>query len=728
MKMQQDGKQQQQRQQPPNNPAIRAHMHLPYRQCMDDTTQFDPDEYWQTLEPAYCLVFGSANNDTRNNSTVEERNHQNGQENYSCALTWEWSRRWSPSPSSTTQSTASMHKGIIQNARLAIERALHGPVRSYVSILPTYCYYLACRYMFHWAENIEEGNDNSATNKTYAAIQRYSKHLVKQHATYIISKGPAFLNAILVAAPTDLSVWLIASRMDRAHSITATATVQHESCCWKSWQFWALMCSITSWFHGYALVRTYANSVETMCLMVGVALLGPELFDQSNHRGQHHRPQAKLAFVLGGLSACVRFTSLAAWIPLGLAITLRDWVGTSHESKKYRFSNVLHTLFGLCVTYGLIGTIFGCCIDRWFYGFWAIPFLGNIHFNVLLGHGSLYGTHPFLWYAYAGIPAICGIMLPFFLWEISTIDTNPRLTLLGIITPYIVLHSFSEHKEFRFLLPILPIICILAGHAMSRLVQMIDLTPNGSGFDSSGSMKSMKYKAPPKSLIINENFQKFLLVVLLISNYPHLLYLGLIHQRGAIAVNRYLVSAIDEETRQSIEYNENENIQQYSIHYLMGCHSSPLYSHLHTLNARANAWHLGCPPDCRSSPDIVCESDAFSSDPAGFVMSAYGIPGDDSCLEGEVVREPPSLLVVMQDDAVVIENLLSEKLKMDHIASIRHTIKSLSWHSQNYGDVSKSDWCPTCNRDHDVFTLFSLIDFHFDHMEVFAKIGSSTEP
>lgn len=109
-------------------------------------------------------------------------------------------------------------------------------------------------------------------------------------------------------------------------------------------------------------------------------------------------------------------------------------------------------------------------------------------------------------------------------------------------------------------------------------------------------------------------------------------------------------------------------------------------------------------------------------------MSAYGIPGDDSCLEGEVVREPPSLLVVMQDDAVVIENLLSEKLKMDHIASIRHTIKSLSWHSQNYGDVSKSDWCPTCNRDHDVFTLFSLIDFHFDHMEVFAKIGSSTEP
>lgn len=385
---------------------------------------------------------------------------------------------------------------------------------------------------------------------------------------------------------------------------------------------------------------------------------------------------------------------------------------------------MLHTFFGLCVTYGIIGIILGCCIDRWFYGFWAIPFLGNIHFNVLLGHGSLYGTHPFLWYAYAGIPAICGIMLPFFLWEISTIDIDPRLTLLGIITPYIVLHSFSEHKEFRFLLPILPLICILAGHAMCRLVQMIDLTPNGSGLDSSDSMK---HKTPIKSLIMNENFPKFLLVVLIISNYPHLLYLGLIHQRGAIAVNRYLVSAIDEETRQSIENNEIENIQQYSIHYLMGCHSAPLYSHLHISNARANAWHLGCSPDCRSNPDIVCESDAFLSDPVGFVMSAYGISGDDSCLKGEVVKEPPSLLVVMQDDAVVIENLLSEKLKMDHIASIRHTIKSLSWHGQNHGDVSNSYWCSSCKRDHDVFTLFSLIDVHFDHVEVFAKMEFSNK-
>ena len=82
--------------------------------------------------------------------------------------------------------------------------------------------------------------------------------------------------------------------------------------------------------------------------------------------------------MLGGLSACVRFTALAAWIPVGLIIAFRS--GESITRVK-----VLQTLIGLCGICGLIGVMLGCCIDRWFYGFWAMPVLGNIHFNVLLG-------------------------------------------------------------------------------------------------------------------------------------------------------------------------------------------------------------------------------------------------------------------------------------------------------------------------------------------------------
>ncbi len=72
----------------------------------------------------------------------------------------------------------------------------------------------------------------------------------------------------------------------------------------------------------------------------------------------------------------MRFTSLAAWIPVGLILVMRS-------------TSKIRTLLGLCAPFGLFGVILGCCIDRWFYGFWAIPFLGNIHFNVLLGKSAV---------------------------------------------------------------------------------------------------------------------------------------------------------------------------------------------------------------------------------------------------------------------------------------------------------------------------------------------------
>jgi hypothetical protein len=127
-----------------------------------------------------------------------------------------------------------------------------------------------------------------------------------------------------------------------------------------------------------------------------------------------HRSKAKVAFVLGGLSACVRFTSLAAWVPLGLTVAIRSgfrcraFDNSSDENLKTKkndriakkgttksescsgeyFNNykaMYRTVFGLCAFYGAVGIVLGCSIDRLMYGFWAIPSLGNFHFNVFLG-------------------------------------------------------------------------------------------------------------------------------------------------------------------------------------------------------------------------------------------------------------------------------------------------------------------------------------------------------
>lgn len=345
-------------------------------------TQFDPDEYWQTLEPAYCLVFASRGNAPLKGS-------------YGCALTWEWTRRWTPSNDETDT---------MKNIPDFFMQAMHGPIRSYVSILPTYWYYLACRTFFDW---VEKGSYD------------HLKQFVYRNASYIISKGPAFLHAVSVAAPTDLSIWLIALRLEKLDNALI-------KCPSSSWSSWALFLSLTSWFHGYALIRTYANCFETLCLVVGIVLLGPvsswrlnqyyllfdvfmltficqELFDNypNNNKSKRHNLSAKFAFVLGGLSACVRFTSLAAWIPLGFIVTIRS--GYNYNQSKNTQVNgskndsgasndqhhtnkvMLQTLIGLCTLYGAVGVGIGCFIDRLMYGFWAIPFLGNFHFNVFLG-------------------------------------------------------------------------------------------------------------------------------------------------------------------------------------------------------------------------------------------------------------------------------------------------------------------------------------------------------
>jgi len=269
-------------------------------------TQFDPDEYWQTLEPAYCLAFSTEHN---------------------CAFTWEWTRRLGTESGALTQLKW-------------VEEALHGPVRSHLPILPTYVLYKIIK-MFHL------------------------------DSPWMIARAPVLLNAAIVAAPTDFSVYYISRWI-----FSRTEVNVKGKGIFYSVETWVLLASITNWFNGYALVRTYSNSMETTLLSVGMAILCPELFGAVQDKTEYRvRPIAQLAFFLGGMSVVIRFTALAAWVPLGLIICFR---------RKTIWSSMFY-LWHLCIVSGFTGVALGCVIDRYFYGFWALPFLGSFHFNVLLG-------------------------------------------------------------------------------------------------------------------------------------------------------------------------------------------------------------------------------------------------------------------------------------------------------------------------------------------------------
>jgi len=272
-------------------------------------SQFDPDEYWQQLEPAYCHVFASG--------PVEE-----------CpGLTWEWKRR----PSRTEYTTLGEF----------IELGLQGPVRSYASILPTLVFYY-CIKMF--------GLDSS----------------------WMVSRGPVFLNAILVAASTDWCIWYLSGfivQSQKKVSIDLQSRIRK----------WCIYGSLSSWFMGYALVRTYSNSLETVLLSLSLCFVAPELLGNDSTLPSVRRTEiqrASLAFFLGGISCSIRFTSLTAFIPMGIILAF---------SRSRSILSRMGYLFGVCAFWGMIGLLVTLILDRHMYGFTAVPFLGNFQFNVVEG-------------------------------------------------------------------------------------------------------------------------------------------------------------------------------------------------------------------------------------------------------------------------------------------------------------------------------------------------------
>ena len=175
-----------------------------------------------------------------------------------------------------------------------------------------------------------------------------------------------------------------------------------------------------------------------------------------------------------------------------------------------------------------------------------------------------------------GLPVVTGLLV---LTDLFSSWTFCRRNLLIICICYIAVHSYSEHKEFRFLLPLLPLFCLLSGEKLKKLGK------TGRG--------------------------KILLALAGVINVVVVLYLGLIHQRGVISVNREIVHLVHHEP------------QTYTIHYLMGCHSTPLLSHLHAPPVKFGTWTLDCEPDCRSNPKVECESDLFSKNPGQFMEEKY---------------------------------------------------------------------------------------------------------
>ena len=143
---------------------------------------------------------------------------------------------------------------------------------------------------------------------------------------------------------------------------------------------------------------------------------------------------------------------------------------------------------------------------------------------------------------------------------------------LLIIIWTLIVYSFISHKEFRFLLPLMPFINIICGNYLSKQISKFKL-----------------------------NIYR----VVLMLNIPLILYLGLFHQRGSLDV---------------MEYLHHNLVPGSKVLFLTPCHSTPLYSHLHR---NISTRFLTCEPNLHGQSNYIDEADVFYKSPHVWLDNEY---------------------------------------------------------------------------------------------------------
>ncbi|CAB3251140.1 unnamed protein product [Arctia plantaginis] len=358
---------------------------------------------------------------------------------------------------------------------------------------------------------------------------------------------------------------------------------------WTGGRKWALFLVLTSWFWFYTSGRTLLQTLETA--IVSIAL---SLFPFKSGKLGYYDRESPLWIWLAVLCVFIRPTSAPIWVVLGAYNLL-----TTNQGR-LRLIMRIYVPISIIVGSALVG------LDSYYYGRLIVTPWEFFRFNVLHDIASFYGQHPWYWYITQGLPAVLGVHLVPVLWATINILRRPQenrvgLLLLTIVAAYLAVFSFIPHKEFRFILPLLPVLLYLAQDVIVPW-----------------SRKAQKW-------------QLYLVAgALLLGNAAPAVYFGSVHQAGTLKVMA--------ELRDAIPNNRS------SVAFLMPCHSTPLYSHLH-MNITTR--YLSCDPPLSQSGDTY-EAAAFFNNPLRWWRAEYS------------ARQTPTLLVLFDKLKGRIENVLND--------------------------------------------------------------------
>ncbi|CAL2033524.1 unnamed protein product [Caenorhabditis brenneri] len=257
-------------------------------------------------------------------------------------------------------------------------------------------------------------------------------NLLSLDSQILVYHVPRLAHALLFAL-ADLSFYKICLRLCKTQGIADNSFLAY----------------LSSWFVFYCSPRTLSNSLETSLTLIALNWFPFE--------GKSYKGSTWPYIALGVLTIVIRPTVSLLWLVFGLH-------HLCYSPNPIRL--VLRTVLPVSLPI-LIGT---SVIDSWAYGKPTIPLWNFLQFNVVQGGSALFGVHPWHWYIVSGIPAVLTVQtIPIIVGLLGPNIFRPSLLPFFATTFYIAVHSLLPHKEQRFLLPIIPLMCIYAGGAFQNL-------------------------------------------------------------------------------------------------------------------------------------------------------------------------------------------------------------------------------------------------------------------
>jgi hypothetical protein len=126
---------------------------------------------------------------------------------------------------------------------------------------------------------------------------------------------------------------------------------------------------------------------------------------------------------------------------------------------------VLAVLAGWAAVYGVVDAIAWHGVPGARFGGLFHSVFVYVKFNLVDGQGARWGTAPWQYYAqhlWSTMPAITVVLVAS---AIIALPRAPGLVVTSLV--FVAIHAAVAHKEFRFLVPVLPVLCALVGYALT---------------------------------------------------------------------------------------------------------------------------------------------------------------------------------------------------------------------------------------------------------------------